>query len=187
MGDPKKQRRKYRRPSHPWQAARIEKEAKIVQEFGLKNKKELWKAEAILRNFKGQAKKLISRTDPQSTKEAERLLKKLYTLGVVEEGSKIDEVLGLEVEDILKRRLQTHVFKQGFAHSVKQARQFITHKHVTIGGAQVTVPSYMVRRMEESKIGFTAYSKLADGDHPERRAEKPAVPPQPMPPKGESA
>ncbi|MDP7610203.1 MAG: 30S ribosomal protein S4, partial [Candidatus Woesearchaeota archaeon] len=43
MGDPKKQRKKYSKPSHPWQTERIEVEKVLMKEYGLKNKKEIWR------------------------------------------------------------------------------------------------------------------------------------------------
>ena len=50
MGDPKKQRKKYETPLHPWQGERILAEKKIMEEYGLKNKKEIWKMNSMLRN-----------------------------------------------------------------------------------------------------------------------------------------
>ena len=41
MGDPRKARKQYRTPSHPWQKVRLEDESKLAVEYGLKNKKEI--------------------------------------------------------------------------------------------------------------------------------------------------
>ena len=168
MGDPRKQRKKFERPPHPWQGVRIEKEKEITKKYGLVKKKEIWKMESILREFKRQAKSLIIRTDPQSKKEEQLLLKKLYHLSLLNEDAKLENILDLATGDIMARRLQTIVCAKGLARTSKQARQFIVHRHVLINDKKVSVPSYLVKRAEEDKIMFDTRSTLASADHPER-------------------
>lgn len=168
MGHPKKSRKKYSGPTHPWQAERLEKEAVLTKEYGLKNKKELWKMGFVLRNFKKQAKSLISRRDEQSKTEKNLLLQKLYKLGLLESGAKIEEVLDLDIRNILNRRLQTLVFKKNLARSINQARQFVVHEHIFVADKKIDVPAYLVKRNEEDKITFDPLSSFASLDHPER-------------------
>ncbi|MBM3200416.1 30S ribosomal protein S4 [Candidatus Woesearchaeota archaeon] len=177
MGAPKHLRRKYSTPSHPWQKERIEKEKELLKEYGLKNKKEIWRMDSILRRFKQQAKSLIARTDAQSKKEEKQLIIKLTKLNLVTESAKMDDILGLDIKDIMGRRLQTQVFSKGMARSTKQARQFIVHGHVMVGDKKVTVPSYLVKQDEEGVIKFDDKSVLISPEHPERvpiiKKEKP--------------
>ncbi|MCP3686217.1 MAG: 30S ribosomal protein S4 [bacterium] len=168
MGDPIKARKKYSKPFQMWQKERIDAEKILIKEYGLKNKKEIWKMEAVLRNFTRQAKKLIATKTAQTEKEKEQLMKKLSKLGLLTAGAELSEVLGLTVKDITNRRLQTIVFKKELARNIKQSRQFITHGHVTIAGKKVTVPSYLVAVSEEANIAFSNKSALADETHPER-------------------
>jgi len=72
------------------------------------------------------------------------------------------------VTDLLERRLQTVVYREGLASSAQQARQFIVHGHVTVGDARVTRPSKKVETSEEDDIAFDETSPLADELHPER-------------------
>ncbi len=144
----KKQRRKYERPKSPFDKERIESEKKIMEKYGLKRKKELWRAEALLRKYRRLARELASKKDKELEKT---LIEKLKTIGVLSEGS-LDDVLGLTVENILDRRLQTIVYKKGFANSIKQARQMIVHGHVFIDNRKVLFPSYIVKKDEEDKI-----------------------------------
>ncbi|PIY59933.1 30S ribosomal protein S4 [Candidatus Woesearchaeota archaeon CG_4_10_14_0_8_um_filter_47_5] len=176
MGDPKLPKKKYRRPTHPWQKGRIEQEKEYLNEYGLKNKKQVWKMVTILQNAKSQAKRLTIQTGPQAEKEKTQLLTKLATLGFVPENAALEDVLGLENKDVLERRLQTLVVRKNLARSMKQARQLITHGHVQINGKKITVPSYLVRSSEESSLGFSANSALADEMHPERIQPKALVP-----------
>ena len=44
----KRKHKIYSKPKRPFDKARIEEEGGIVEEFGLKNKREIWKAEASL-------------------------------------------------------------------------------------------------------------------------------------------
>lgn len=174
MGDPKKRRKKFAKPHHPWLKERIDEERKLIADYGFKNKREVWKMGSILRNFSNQAKKLIALKTPQAEKEKKQLLHKLQTLGLVEKTANLEDILGLSLRDLFERRLQTIVFRKGLARSVNQARQFITHGHITVGANKITVPSYLVSKKEEETIAFSPSSGLADVSHPERAAEKKA-------------
>lgn len=169
MGDPRKTRRKYAKPAHPWQAERLEKERKTIKDFGLKNKQEIWRMGSLLKGFKSQVKDLIRRTDPQSKKEEDLLKDRLVRMGIIEEGSKLENILDLNIDALLERRLETQVFKKGLARSMKQARQFIVHGHIRVDDKKVTVPSYMLMKGEENKLAFKPTSPLSDPDHAERK------------------
>ncbi|MGC8993346.1 MAG: 30S ribosomal protein S4 [Candidatus Aenigmatarchaeota archaeon] len=145
----KRFRKKYKKPRRPWDKALLEEERKIIKEFGLRRKKELWRAKEELRRYRRLARELNARKD----KEKERiLLQKLYSLGLLPQNATLDDVLSLTVKDILNRRLQTIVWKKGLANTIKQARQFIVHGHVRVNGRRVVYPSYLVKRDEEDKI-----------------------------------
>jgi small subunit ribosomal protein S4 len=145
----KKQRKKYERPLKLWDKDRIEKENILLKNFGLRKKREMWRAEAFLRKYRRMARELAAKKD----KEKERMLiNKLVNVGLLQEGASLDDVLGMSLENLLERRLQTIIYKKGFANSVKQARQFITHGHVRIGNRKIVYPSYLVSREEEDKI-----------------------------------
>ncbi|MEA2037995.1 MAG: 30S ribosomal protein S4 [Nanoarchaeota archaeon] len=171
MGHPKLRKKTYRKPTHPWQKERIDEERALLTEFGLKNKKEVWRVASLLRKYTKQAKKLITLTTPQAEKEKEQLLTKLTSLGLIEETSKIEDVLSITLKDILNRRLQTIVHKAKLAKSVRQARQLITHNHIVIGEKKMTLPSYLVSEQEQNLINFATDSALFSQDHPERVIE----------------
>lgn len=172
MGSPKKIRRKYEKPMHPWQRERIEEEKPLVRKYGLKNKKEIWKIKSVLRGFTSQAKSLEGTATEQAKKESEQLLKKLVRLGLIKANAQLGDVLSLKAEDIFNRRLQTIVYSKGLARSSKQARQFIIHGHVGINEQKLDVPGYLVPLDEEPKIGFIANSSLVDPEHPERKMDE---------------
>jgi small subunit ribosomal protein S4 len=172
MGDPKKIRKKFTTPRHPWQRTRLENEKELIQEFGLSNKKELWKVVSELTNYADQAKRLtpllLSQKKDQAEKESKQLLEKLSKLGLLSNRATLADVLTLSTRDLLERRLQTIVYKKGLARSINQARQFIVHGHVTVDGKKITSPSYLVTMSEESLVAFTDKSSLNDPMHPER-------------------
>jgi small subunit ribosomal protein S4 len=145
----KRSRKKYEKPKRPWDKARIEKEGEILKNFGLRKKSELWRAEAILRKYRRMARDLAASRDKEKEKV---LIEKLKKIGVLKEGSKLDDVLALTIQDILERRLQTMVYRKGLANSIKHARQLIVHGHVKINGRKVNYPSYIVSKEEEDKI-----------------------------------
>ncbi|MBN1544740.1 30S ribosomal protein S4 [Candidatus Woesearchaeota archaeon] len=172
MGDPKKHRKKYTTPGHPWQRARIEEEKQLMQEYGFKNKTEIWKMGSFLREATAQAKKLVTLSGPQADKEKELLLERMRRYGLLSPEAALDAILSISLRDVLERRLQTIVYKKNLANSMKQARQFITHAHVCIGDKLVTSPSYLVPLKEEGQINFRARSRLSDPEHPERVASR---------------
>ena len=179
MGDPKFSRRKYDTPSHPWRAERIKNETELQKRFGLKNKREIWKAQSIVRTLRSQSRDLQARTrigEHQAEIETKQLLDKCGRLGLLPlEGTTLNDILSLSLEDVLTRRFQTMVFQKGLAYSADQARQFIVHRHITINGRIVNVPGYMVRRAEENAIGYAERSPIANELHPMRPKPKEAV------------
>ena len=171
MGKPKFSRKKYETPSHPWQADRIKAENELSRKYGLKNKREIWKAQTALRRYRGQARGLLAKMggdNPQIKKESEQLLMYLTRMNILPLNSTLDDVLALETEPILSRRLQTLTYLKGLANTPTQARQLISHGHIAIADRRITVPSYMVTKDEESKIGYAANSPLNDLLHPAR-------------------
>jgi small subunit ribosomal protein S4 len=148
MGDIKRKSNRYSRPRKLFDSARIASEGDIVKKFGLKNKKEIWKTAARVSELRNRAKSLI----PKSEAEKQEFFQRLQAQGL--NVSVIAEVLGLTIEDLLNRRLQTVVFKKGLAKTILEARQFITHKNVYVDGRLVNIPSFMVTKYLEDKISL---------------------------------
>ncbi|MGI0071916.1 MAG: 30S ribosomal protein S4 [Thermoplasmata archaeon] len=172
MGDPKFLRRTYDTPKHPWEATRMDEERKLLEKYGLKNKRELWKAQSILRRIRGQARELQARLrtgEGQAQKETQLLLARLARLGVLSVGTPtLDDVLALSTEDILRRRFETIVAGHGLAPTAESARKWIVHGHFTMGGHRVTRPGYLVRLDEEAQIAYAGTSPFSSEDHPMR-------------------
>jgi len=167
MGDPRRRRKKYNSPGHPYQETRLESELVLVGKYGLRNKKELWKARTRMGNYRAQAREILALEAEERDEREGILITKLARLGIVEEGTTSDEVLGMEVEAILSRRLQTLVLETGHASTIHQARQLIAHRHIAIGGRVITSPSYLVPLQEEDQIGYAPNSPFYNNpDHP---------------------
>ena len=173
MGDQKFQHKKYSTPRHPWEAARIEQEREILERYGLKNKRELWKALSTLDSFRTQARTLEGKMryqDEYSMQQFKNMIRRLQRFNILNEGATLDDVLSLKIDDILERRLQTLVFKMKLAATMKQARQLITHGQISLGGRRVTIPGLMVEASLEPTLSYDADSPLADELHPLRQA-----------------
>jgi len=179
MGDPRRIRGKYSGPGHPWQKSRLDEEKALLREYGLVNKKELWKMVSKLKTFTTQAKKLIASITEQGEREKEQLISRLARFGLLSSEAKVEDVLSLNTKDILERRLQTLIFRKGLAKTMKQARQFIVHEHIRINNKKVTSPSYLVTLADEAAIEFCAKSNLANPEHPERTGEQKETIPKP--------
>jgi small subunit ribosomal protein S4 len=150
---PKRKQQRYSRPRKPFDKTRILEENDIREKYGLKNKREIWKADAAISRIRNMAKKLITKSDEEKTAFVERLRKKGFNV------ERIEDVLALNKEDWLKRRLQTIVHIKKLANTPKQARQFVTHKHVAIKDRIINKPSYQVALEEESEIRLTVELK----------------------------
>ena len=142
----KRKHKAYSKPKRPFDKARIDEEAVIIKEFGLKNKKEIWKAEAQIKKMREKAKRLIGKDE----KEQKALFNQLNKIGM--DVHSIADILALEKKNYLKRRLQTVVFKKELALSVKEARQMIVHRKVLVDGKVINKPSYIVPVALENKI-----------------------------------
>lgn len=142
----KRQRKKYSRPRRPFDKVRMDEEAILKEKYGLKNKREIWKADAAIGRIRNLAKELITKPEEEQKSFVERLQKKGFKV------ENIADALSLNKEDWLKRRLQTIVHQKQLTSTPKQSRQFVVHKHVTIGGKIVNIPSYQVSLEEEPNI-----------------------------------
>ncbi len=152
MGDPKRHRKKYETPRHPWRADVLAEELKLLGEYGLRNKRELWRTVAILRKYRTIARSLFVLSGEERKMKEGVLIGKLARLGVLPPTATLDDVLKLTVRDFLERRLQTVVYRLGMAASVYHARQLIVHGHVFVGDKKVRSPSYHVMAGEERLV-----------------------------------
>ena len=173
MGYPGKNHKRYERPTRKWEKTRLQEEAAIIVEYGLRNKRELWRTQNILRNHRRGARSLLAMTSSGATPEQmvqrrKQLLDHLERMGMLGRDADIDQVLALKVQQQLERRLQTIVYRKGLARSPKQARQFITHGHIAINGRKVTIPGYLVSRAEEAGVQYAPHSPIQNEVHPER-------------------
>jgi small subunit ribosomal protein S4 len=142
----KRKHKTYSRPKRPFDKPRIQEEEKIKEEFGLKNKREIWKADAKIKSIREKAKKLISADE----KEKQAFFERLKKIGFKVDS--ISDVLSLDKRDYMKRRLQTILVEKHMASTMKGARQLITHKKVLIEGNAVNSPSFVVPVYLENKI-----------------------------------
>ena len=187
MGDPKFQRKKYSTPRHPWEKTRIDEERKLLKDYGLKNKRELWKSQSLLDSFRTQARSLQAKmrtSDENSRVQFQNMINRLNRYGILGANATLDDILSLTVDSILARRLETVVFRKHLAGTPKQARQLITHGQIMMNGRIVNIPSILVERSFEDTVDYNPHSPISDEDHPLRRVlvsggaeeEKPETP-----------
>jgi len=148
MGDIKRRRKLFSRPRKKYDLNRIKSEDVIVKKYGLKNKKEIWKARSAISRFRRRAKLLIGK----DVETQQKFFEKLNKLGL--KTMVVSDVLGLTEENLLERRLQTFVFKRGLSSSPDQARQLIVHKRVLVNGNVVNIPSFLITRELEDKVSL---------------------------------
>jgi small subunit ribosomal protein S4 len=158
MGDPRRLKKKFKKPRHPYIKERILEELEFVGKYGLRNKREFWKMRTMLANWRKLARESRKLPREKAVEVQQELIKKLNRLGVLGSEAVFDDLLLISIEDLLKRRLQTLVFERGLAKTVYEARQRIIHKHIAIGDKIVNSPSHIVLKENEDYIRFAPSS-----------------------------
>jgi small subunit ribosomal protein S4 len=128
----------------------------------MKNKREVWSADAKVENFRTQARLLIGKSDELSEKRKAELIAYLQRLGIIEPGAKLEDILGMGVRDVLERRLQTLVHKKGIVNTPKDARQRIVHGHISLRGSKTSVPGTLVSKEDEDSIKYIGPQSLIE-------------------------
>lgn len=146
----KKLKKTYETPNEGWNEERIQREEELMEEYGLKNKKEIYKAQSELRSFRREARKLVSEDD--DSEQVQEIKKRAHDLGLVKGDAELEDLFTLNVTDFLDRRLQTAVNRRGYADTAKEARQLVVHGHVYVDGQRVNIPSYLLTKEEEKKV-----------------------------------
>ena len=153
-------------PRRPFEKERLDAELKIVGEYGLRNKRELWRVQLALSKVRAAARELLTleEKDPKRLFEGQALIKRLHRWGVLEETqNKLDHVLSIKTQDFLERRLQTQVFKLNLAKSIHHARVLIRQRHIRVRKQIVNVPSFLVRTDSQKHIDYALQSPLGQG------------------------
>merc|ERR1712199_102098 len=148
-------------PRRPFEKERLDSELKLLGQFGLKNKREIWRVRLALAKIRATARVLLTKDekDPQRIFEGQALMRRMIRYGILDEDKqRLDYVLGLKLENFLERRLQTLVFKRGLAKSIHHARVLIRQRHIRVGRQIVNVPSFMVRVESQPHIEFALNS-----------------------------
>jgi len=165
---PSVHRKTFVTPRRPFEKARLDQELKIIGEYGLRNKREVWRVKYTLAKIRKAARELLTldEKDPKRLFEGNALLRRLVRTGVLEDSKmKLDYVLGLRIEDFLERRLQTQVFffKLGLAKSIHHARVLIRQRHIRVRKQVVNIPSFVVRLDSQKHIDFSLKSPFGGG------------------------
>merc|ERR1712071_368960 len=156
----------FRKPKRPFEKERLDSEMKIVGEYGLKNKREMWRVSYALAKIRTAARHLLTLDDKSESRlfQGDALLRRMSRLGLLAENErKLDYVLGLTVPKLMERRLQTKVFKLGLAKSIHHARTLIRQRHIRVGKQICNIPSFLVRLDSEKHIDFSLRSPFGGG------------------------
>ncbi|KAF4359047.1 hypothetical protein G4B88_008530 [Cannabis sativa] len=156
----------FKKPRRPYEKERLDAELKLVGEYGLRCKRELWRVQYVLSRIRNNARMLLTldEKNPRRIFEGEALLRRMNRYGLLDESqNKLDYVLALTVENFLERRLQTLVFKSGMAKSIHHARVLIRQRHIRVGRQVVNIPSFMVRVDSQKHIDFSLTSPFGGG------------------------
>jgi small subunit ribosomal protein S4 len=153
LGAPRRNRLKFEKPKDRWNLERIKADRTLINEYGLKNHKELWKVQTEVSRIRRNVRELLS-VGSGAEDVKERMIGRLTRLGIATSNTTLDNLLDLKENDLLNRRLQTIVFRKGMARSIKQARQITVHGFIAINGKKVNRPGYLVDAQIEKNISY---------------------------------
>jgi small subunit ribosomal protein S9e len=170
-------------PRRPFEKERLDQELKLLGEYGLRCKREIWRVQLALAKLRKAARKLLTLDDahPKRVFEGDAILRRMLRYGLLSEASvgegrvRLDDVLSLTTQRLLERRLQTVIVKMGLATTLHEARVRILQRHIRVGKQLVTVPSFMVRTASEPHIGFSSTSPFSSTGRKGRVARKKAA------------
>lgn len=151
----------YSTPRRPYEKERLDQEMKLLGEYGLRCKREIWRVQLALAKIRKAARRLLTldEHDPKRQFEGDALLRRLAKYGLLAEDEKsLDDVLSMSTQRLLERRLQTRIFRMNYAKSIHHARVLILQRHIRVGKQLVNVPSFMVRVDSEGHIDYAMHS-----------------------------
>jgi len=148
MGDIKRKRKLFSRPKKLFDRTRMDEENVLIKRYGLKNKREIWKAKTAVSKLRRRAKGLIGK----DMEEQQKFFDKLNKVGM--KITDVSDVLALTEESVFERRLQTMLVRKKLATTPKGARQLIVHKNVLVDGKVVNIPSFVVTKEMEDKLSL---------------------------------
>lgn len=189
MGAPRRNRSKFEKPKERWNLERIKADRTLIDEYGLKNHKELWQVQSEVSRIRRNVRELLS-VGSGSDDVKEKIIGRLTKLGIASTTTTLDNLLDLKENDLLNRRLQTVVFRKGLAKTIKQARQLTVHGFIAIDGRKVNRPGYLVDADIEKRIAY--YKKIdispQTNDDQSKHTNRQAAPeaPAPEPPADEN-
>jgi len=169
MGDPKKRHKSYTTPNVPYDTDMFINDLKLLGAYGLRNKKELWRVKTLLSIYRRRARELLAMTAAERDVLGRQMIDRVSKMGLIAPNGTLDDILTMSVEDFLERRFQTFIYRRGMAKSLWQARQLISHGHITIKGREVTSPSYHVKVDDEKLIEYNIFSPFGNKEHPLRK------------------
>jgi small subunit ribosomal protein S9e len=170
-------RKTFKTPRRPYEKERLDAELKLVGEYGLRCKREIWRVQYALAKLRKAARTLLTMDpdDPKRVFEGTALLRRMNRYGLLADDElELDFILQLSTQKLLDRRLQTQVYKQGLAKSIHQARVFVKQRHIRVGSQMVNAASFNVRTSSEKHIDFAVDSPYGQGG-PGRVAKKRAA------------
>jgi len=121
------------RPLIPNELLRCMSELMTISLHGLKNKREIWKNQLFL----SRIKKVAGMSTLQNQHSKDSRIKRYsiiwfcFKFNIIKFNDTTQNIIaGVNLADVLKRRLQTFIFRIGCARSMHESRMLIMHRYI---------------------------------------------------------
>jgi U3 small nucleolar ribonucleoprotein protein IMP3 len=145
-----------------WKSSSNIREAKVIHKYLLQDREDYIRYNKIAGNVTKLMNMIIllPKSDPLRVEMTEQILKKLYTMGVINNMSSLTAIEHLTVSSFCRRRLPIVMIRLKMAENIKEAVTFIEQGHVRVGPHVITDPAFLVTRTFEDYITWVDSSKI---------------------------
>ncbi|KAL5293104.1 IMP3 family protein [Megaselia abdita] len=145
-----------------WKVDNSAHENKIVRRFHIRKKEDYTTYNKLSREVRDFVSKIaaLEQSDPFKTECTDKLLIKLYNMGVIDNKLDLETASRVSASSFCKRRLPVIMVKHKLSENLKNATDLIEQGHVRVGTEMVKDPAFLVTRNLEDFVTWVDSSAI---------------------------
>nr|AGV54486.1 40S ribosomal protein S9-2-like protein [Phaseolus vulgaris] len=156
----------FKKPRRPYEKERLDAELKLVGEYGLRCKRELWRVQYALSRIRNNARNLLTldEKNPRRIFEGEALLRRMFRYGLPRRDPEQTRLRPrTHCRELPRASPPDPRLQSGMAKSIHHARVLIKQRHIRVGRQVVNIPSFLGRGDSQKHIDFSLTSPPGGG------------------------